>query len=87
MATRFKLQEKSNWHFQRGYNTQRLRSQLQLQLSIPPTATEIAAIAEARDELIDTMQKEWVDKHAFAWTSFKPQYAFQSPSPPRQQRE
>ena len=72
MASRFKLQTRSNWHYRKYNALSSLKSRLLYQLPVEPTAEQIAAIAEARDTLNTEMDCEWRRDIAFDWSDFKP---------------
>ena len=59
VAVDLKLQARSNWHYRKAYALSALRSRLLYQLPAEPTVDNIAAIAKARDDSNDAMEKEW----------------------------
>ena len=59
VAVNLKLQARSNWHYRKSYALDALRSRLLYQLPANPTVDDIAAIAKARDDNNDAMEREW----------------------------
>jgi hypothetical protein len=69
-VSQFKPQARSGWHYRKSDGLNALRSRLMYQLPIEPNADQIAAIAKAKDDLIERMQVEWDNEFQFTWTAF-----------------
>ena len=72
VATTFKFQGRSSWHYRKSDALNALRSRLLFQLPVQPSADNVAAVAKARDELTDRMQAEWDKEFVFNWAAFHP---------------
>jgi hypothetical protein len=80
-AMTFKPQARSSWHCRKSDALNSLRSRLLYQLPVQPSADNVAAIARARDELIEQMQAEWDKEFGFNWAAFSAPPAH-PPAPP-----
>jgi len=70
LVSNIKFQDKSNWHYQRYYESAALKSRLLLQLPEIPTVDHIAGIAKERDEMEARLSKEWDDKFTLNFSAF-----------------
>lgn len=70
IATTFRFQARSLWHYRKKDGLDMLRHRLLFQLPESPTADNVAAISRDWEKLTDEMQKEWENNFTFNWTGF-----------------
>jgi hypothetical protein len=74
IAATMKFEGKSDWHYQKLYGFQGLKSRLLYQLPLTPSVDDIAAISLDRTNLITRMEKKWEVALSLSWSQFKPHH-------------